>query len=101
MEEFVLQRILGELSRRRRGHSEKPADSLPRVFYIRFIRPDRPEIQPERSMKDVKNDGNRQHGASDPVISNPGKPNPQFRKEGGKQKREHGRSHDPMKQPRD
>ena len=51
-------------------------------------------------MDDVEDDGNGQHGARDPMIGYPGKLDAHLRQESGKQQREHGRCHDPVKQPR-
>ena len=36
-----------------------------------FVRPDRPEIQPEGGMDDVKDNGDGQHCAGNPMAGHP------------------------------
>src|SRR5882762_2359413 len=46
------------------------------------------------------NDGDGQDDPRDPVVFDPGKPNTNFRKEGGHKKREHGECHDQVEESR-
>ena len=96
---LILQRIFCKFARRGRGFSGSAQPSALRVFYIHPIRPDGPEIHPERGVDDMKQNGGRENEARDPMISHPGKFMPQLGQEGGNQQRQHRRRHHPMKQP--
>jgi hypothetical protein len=83
--ELVLERILGKFAREWGGLSEETQESVPRVFEIRAIRPDRPEVHKEAGMDNVKKDRDGENCPGDPVVDNPVKLNPNFWQERGKQ----------------
>src|SRR5271157_4164354 len=97
MVELVLQRILCKPLRWWRGLPHEPQRPSPRVPQVNSVRPYRPEVHKERSMNDVKHNGKGQHSSSDPMVGNPVKLDTYFRQESGKQQREHGSRHDPVK----
>ena len=101
MAELNVERILGRSPRRRRRSPQKPAYSVIRVGDVDSVGPDRPEVHPERSVEDVKDDQDGQHGSRDPVESHPGKLDAHSWEKGREQQGEHGRCRDPVEQSRD
>src|SRR5208283_1640365 len=98
--ELVLERVFSEFSWQRRRPSHKTQESVVSVRYIDSVGPDRPEVQPERRMKDVKENRHGQYGARDPVVGHPGELDANLRKEGSEQQREHRHGHNPMEHTR-
>ena len=98
--ELVLERVLREFVGRRRGLSHKAQNSSHGVPGINPVRPDGPEVQEERGVNDMKEYGEGENGPCNPVIADPVEPDAHLREKGGKQQREHGGGHNPVKQPR-
>src|SRR5215472_1978069 len=98
MIKLVLKRIFGEFAGLGGGLAQGAADSARSVFEVLAVRPDGPKVQNKSDMEDVVEDGNGQHDAGDPVVSDPGKLNAELRKEGGEQQGQHSQRHDAVKQ---
>src|SRR6202040_89533 len=98
--ELVFQGILGEFVRWRRRLTHKTQNSSSGVPHVNPVRPDGPEVQEEGGVNDMKEYGEGENGPCDPVIGDPDESETHLREEGGKQEREHGSRHNPVKQPR-
>src|ERR1035437_9561135 len=101
MIELVLQRIFCKSIGRRRFLAYRPQHpSLP-ITQINLVRPDGPEVQEERGVNDVEDDGRGEHQPSHPVVRHPIELDANLGKERCNQQREHRDGHEPVKGARD
>src|SRR5262249_14986687 len=101
METFVLEWILREPPRRGCPLSKKSPETPGCIRDVRFVRPDCPELQPERCMDDVENHGRSQDRTGDPLARHPRAPPADLGKKSGEEQREHRCRHQPMERARD
>src|ERR1700722_18766833 len=68
---LVLERILAKLPWKHTRFAKEALKTIPCIFKVGAIGPDRPEIHEEGGVNDVKENRNRENSSGDPVVDQP------------------------------